>query len=48
MPLLLLGTDLNLNKGHSGRKPSALTGYKLQMMQDMIEGIYLVYFTHQM
>lgn len=39
---IFVGTVLNLNKGRSGRKPSALTANKLQMMQDLIEGIYLI------
>jgi hypothetical protein len=32
------GTVWNLNKNRSGRKPSALTGNKLQMMQDLMDG----------
>ena len=39
---LILGTVLNLNKGRSGPKPSVLTVDRLQMMQDMIEGIYIL------
>ena len=37
--LILIGTILNLNKGRSGRKPSALTVPKLQMLQDLLDGI---------
>ena len=39
-----LGTVLNLNKGRSGRKPSALTANKLIMMQDMLDGIFELVF----
>ena len=39
---LSLGTILNLNKGRSGRKPSALTPQKLQMMEDMLDGNLLI------
>ena len=31
------GTVLNLNKGRSGRKPTALTEDKLQMLKDLVE-----------
>ena len=36
--IIVAGTVLNLNKGRSGRKPSALTPAKLQMMDDLISG----------
>ena len=39
----LIGTVLNLNKGRSGRKPTALTEARLQMMENMLEGICLLY-----
>ena len=31
------GSVLNLNKGRSGRRPSALTGWKLQMLEDLVD-----------
>ena len=34
------GTVHNLNTGRSGRKPSALTDQKLQMVEDLLEGLH--------
>ena len=37
---MVLGTVLNLNPGRSGRKPTALTAPNIQMVQDLLNGLF--------